>query len=70
MFAQILHNNGSDRLSIIPTGWIQIGRHRNAANNQALYYKVATSSEGNSYTFGLSATSKFASDHICISRMF
>jgi prepilin-type N-terminal cleavage/methylation domain-containing protein len=60
MFAQILHNNGTDRLSTIPTGWIQIGRHRNAANNQALYYKVATSTEGASYTFGLSATSKFA----------
>lgn len=60
MFAHILHFNGTDRLSTIPTGWIQIGKHKNGAYNQALYYKVAGASEGASYTFGLSASSKVA----------
>jgi prepilin-type N-terminal cleavage/methylation domain-containing protein len=58
MFAHILHNNGTDRLSTIPFGWAQIGRHKSAANNQALYYKVATSTEGANYSFGFTSSSK------------
>jgi prepilin-type N-terminal cleavage/methylation domain-containing protein len=60
MFAHILHFNGTDRLTVIPAGWTSIGRHKNGSYNQALYYKVAGPSEGSSYTFGLSANSKFA----------
>ncbi|MEI7513197.1 MAG: type II secretion system protein [bacterium] len=60
MFAYIMHNNASDRLNSIPSGWIQIGRHRNGSANQALYYKVAGASEPTTYTFGLSANSRFA----------
>jgi hypothetical protein len=60
MFAHILHFNASDRLTTIPTGWIQIGRHKNGSYNQALYYKVAGASEGASYTFGFTSNSKVA----------
>lgn len=60
MFAYILHNNATDRLTTIPSGWTQIVRHKNASSNQALYYKVAGASEPASYTFGLSASSRFA----------
>jgi prepilin-type N-terminal cleavage/methylation domain-containing protein len=60
MFAYIMHFNFLDRLSTIPTGWIQIGRHQNGNYNQALYYKVAGASEPTSYTFGLSQNSRFA----------
>ena len=60
MFAHILHSNATDRLTTIPTGWVSIGRHKNGSNNQALYYKVAGASEGTSYTFTLSASSKAA----------
>jgi len=60
MFAHILHYNATDRLSTIPDGWVEIGRHKNGSYNQALYYKVAGASEGASYTFGLSASSKLA----------
>lgn len=60
MFAHILHFNASDRLTTIPTGWLQIGRHRNGSYNQALYYKVAGASEGTNYTFGFTANPKVA----------
>lgn len=63
MFAHILHFNATDRLNTIPAGWLPIdatGRHKNGNYNQALYYKVATASEGANYTFGLSASSKLA----------
>ncbi len=55
MFAHILHTNNSDRLVSIPADWILIGRHRNGSSNQALYYKVATTTEAASYTFNFSA---------------
>jgi prepilin-type N-terminal cleavage/methylation domain-containing protein len=60
MFAYIMHNNSTDRLTVIPAGWIQIGRHRNGSSNQALYYKLAGPIEGANYTFGLSSSSRFA----------
>ncbi len=60
MFAYIMHNNSTDRLSTIPTGWTQIGRHKNGNANQALYYKVAGASEPASYTFGLISSSRLA----------
>jgi prepilin-type N-terminal cleavage/methylation domain-containing protein len=59
MFAYILHNNAVDRLTTIPSGWLPVGsRRKNASVNQALYYKVAGASEGASYAFGFSASSK------------
>ena len=58
MFAHILHSNGTDRLNGIPVGWTFVAKHKSGSNNQALYYKVAGASEGSSYTFGLSASSK------------
>ncbi len=60
MFAYVLHNSASDRLNSIPSGWSEIGRHRNGSSNQALFYKVAGASEPATYTFGLSANSRFA----------
>lgn len=62
MFAHILHNaaNNSDRLNAIPTGWVQIARHRNGNYNQALYYHVADAAEGANYTFGFSGNIKAA----------
>ena len=64
MFAEIMHFNGTDRLTIIPTGWLPFdsatGRHKNGNYNQALYYKVATATEGANYTFGLSSSAKLA----------
>lgn len=63
MFAYIMHNNATDRLNSIPAGWSPVGatgRHKNGNANQALYYKVAGVSEPASYTFGLSANSRFA----------
>lgn len=59
MFAHILHFNSTDRLNSIPSGWNLIGRHKNGNYNQALYYKVAGADEPTTYTFGLSASSKF-----------
>ena len=60
MFAYIMHNNSTDRLTTIPTGWVQIGRHKYGSANQAIYYKVAGSNEGSTYTFGLSSSSRMA----------
>jgi len=60
MFAYVMHNNSTDRLTTIPAGWTQIGRHKNGSSNQALFYKVAGASEPANYTFGLSSSSRFA----------
>ncbi|MEI7765151.1 MAG: prepilin-type N-terminal cleavage/methylation domain-containing protein [bacterium] len=60
MFAYIMHFNATDRLATIPSGWVQIGRHKNGSYNQALYYKVALAGDVGPYVFGLSASSKFA----------
>lgn len=60
LFAYVMHNNATDRLNSIPSGWTQIARHKNGNSNQALFYKVATASEPASYTFGLSSSSRFA----------
>jgi hypothetical protein len=64
MFAHILHYNGTDRLTTIPSGWLPFdgatGRHKNGNYNQALYYKVVGISEGATYTFSLSSSSKLA----------
>lgn len=57
MFAHILHepSNNSDRLTGIPAGWSELGRHRNGRYNQALYYKISGASEDSSYTFGFTS---------------
>lgn len=60
MFAYVMHNNATDRLNSIPSGWIELGRHKNGSSNQALFYKVAGASEPATYAFGLSANSRFA----------
>lgn len=62
MFAHILHNtnNNTDRLNSIPTGWVQVARHRNGNYNQALYYHVADAAEGVNYSFGFSGNVKAA----------
>lgn len=60
MFAYVMHSNSTDRLTTVPTGWSEIGRHKNGSSNQALFYKLAGASEPASYTFGLSSSSRFA----------
>jgi Tfp pilus assembly protein PilV len=56
MFAYIGHQNATNVLNSIPTGWTLVAKNDNGSNHQALYYKVAGASEPVSYTFGLSAS--------------
>jgi prepilin-type N-terminal cleavage/methylation domain-containing protein len=56
LFAYIGHENATDVLNSLPSGWTQVGRVHNGSANVALYYKLAGASEPASYTFGFSSS--------------
>lgn len=61
LLAQITFSGGSGTRVTAPSGWTLLDRKDNGtAVSQAIYYKVATSSEPTSYTWTLSASGRFA----------
>jgi hypothetical protein len=61
LLGQITFSGGSSTSITAPSGWTLIDRQDNGtAVSQAIYYKVATSSEPASYTWTLSAAGRFA----------